>query len=1026
MKNRRERLRLPVLYPAILETIKEFVRSKKQTNFEQQGTALGAELPELCLLIGTAGERRLVVEMYCSVGVRQTGATNGSSSLRARDCELLSNRMAGRPNVCQGCEPLSNDGGVRRHKTFVRRHKRYSILLEVPPVSVLAPAVSVYLADLRKQRALANTTDELSYRDFLGKFLRSANDALNRAAEFTGEAKKITFGRPDYEVTNGIRVVGYIEAEALNAPLTALKGHAKEQNERFRLNLHNFLLTNHLEFRLFRDGKEIAKAILPDPPETGAIVIPPSFLGELQTLLETFLDSATPAATSPEQIATQLARRARFLRVAADAMLSHDDSPLHVYWNLYKQTLFEGIEKEKFADVYAQTFTYGLFLAWLNTSGMIFDRDTALHAIPKAVPPIRTLMQFSAFGSLPDEFQWIIDGICSDLESADRDAATKHKTAFDDPLVSFYEPFLAAYDPNLRERAGVYYTPDPVVDFIVRAVDDVLKRDFGKAEGLANSDVRLLDPATGTATFLARAYRQAHETMMQGDDAGLWPDRARNHVAKHFYAFERLPAAYTLAHVKLRQLLAELNAPLADDVRLPVYLADTLTNKAPEQINLPGADVLSREIREAVKVRDQEKILVVMGNPPYFGKSDNPSKDASGKPTFIGKLMQDYYTVDGQPLGERNPKWLQNDYVKFIRFAQYEIERSGQGVVAFITDNSYLDNPTFRGMRRSLMRTFDEIYLLDLHGNSKKKERAPDGGKDENVFDITQGVAIALFIRRPDRHGKSSDATIHHADLYGDRKSKYAALQSSNLQNVDWQELSPNAPFYLFRPQEQTLREEYEQGWKVNDVFTVNTIGIVTGQDTKVFGFSTAEAEELALSANLLTSKIRQIDYRPLDYRESVYDTSLITRPRTEVMHHLIVGENIALVFTRSASPTFPYNHFFTTRHGMLGRYYTDAACITYFAPLWLYPAHGTLETGEERRANLNPAFMQALTERIGETPAPEDVFRYAYAAKPRLETNRESYAPFLIRRLSAPAVTLPKPPTTAQRFTIPTPNPSP
>ncbi len=237
-----------------------------------------------------------------------------------------------------------------------------------------------------------------------------------------------------------------------------------------------------------------------------------------------------------------------------------------------------------------------------------------------------------------------------------------------------------------------------------------------------------------------------------------------------------------------------------------------MINKAPEQINLPGADVLSKEIREAVKVRDQEKILVVLGNPPYFGKSDNPSKDASGKFTFIGNLMQDYYTVDGQPLGEKNPKWLQNDYVKFLRFAQYEIERSGQGIVAFITDNSYLDNPTFRGMRRSLMRTFDEIYLLDLHGNSKKKERALDGGKDENVFDIMQGVAIAVFIRRAERVGASPDAVIHHADVYGTRKSKYELLRASNLNNVDWQPLVPNVPFYLFRPQEQELREEYEQG----------------------------------------------------------------------------------------------------------------------------------------------------------------------------------------------------------------------
>ena len=292
-----------------------------------------------------------------------------------------------------------------------------------------------------------------------------------------------------------------------------------------------------------------------------------------------------------------------------------------------------------------------------------------------------------------------------------------------------------------------------------------------------------------------------------------------------------------LAHIKLRQLLAELNAPLPDNVRLPVYLADTMMNRSPEQINLPGADVLSREIREAIQVRDQEQILVVLGNPPYNRKSENPSKDTQGNDTFIGRLIQTYYSLDGQPLGEKNPQNLQNDYVKFIRFAQHEIERSGQGMVAFITDNSYLDNVTFRGMRRSLMRTFDEIYLLDLHGNSNKRECAPDGGEDKNVFDIMQGVAIAIFIRRADRLSTSPDAVIHHADLYGTRTLKYETLRASDLNTIDWQTLSPNSPFYLFRPQKQELRAEYEQGWSITNVFPLNGWGIATRKDYLLVDF---------------------------------------------------------------------------------------------------------------------------------------------------------------------------------------------
>lgn len=613
----------------------------------------------------------------------------------------------------------------------------------------LKTITETYLSEIQKQRAKTNSTQELSYRDYLGKFLRAATEALGRTADFTGEAKKSSLVRPDYTVTHGLKEIGHIEAEALGADLARLKGHAKEQNDLFRDELPCFLQTNHLDFRLFIAKDLVATASLPDPPDAGKFTVPDSALDDLQTLLERFLEHTNPPAATAEELARQLAHRARILRENAGENLQGDDWPLLSLYYLYQKTLFAEITREKFVDVYAQTFTYGLFLAWLNTDKTPFDRPTALSAIPRAVPAVRVLLQFGGGDDLPEGLEWIVDGICADLENADKDAATKHPVGIADPLIAFYETFLAAYDPQLRERAGVYYTPDPVVDFLVRAVDDLLRRDFGKDAGLADESVRLLDPATGTATFLARAYRQVHQTMTAGGDAGLWPDRARGHVAKHFYGFERLPAAYTLAHVKLRQQLAELGVTLGDKERLPVYLADTMMNTIPEQGHLPGEDVLSKEIRDAAKIRNQEEILVVLGNPPYFGKSDNPSKDSMGHLTFIGDLIQTYYQLDGVPLGEKNPKWLQNDYVKFIRFAQWRIERSGQGIVAFITDNSYLDNPTFRGMRRSLMKTFDDIYILDLHGNSNKKERSPDGSEDKNVFDIKQGVAVCLMVKYP-------------------------------------------------------------------------------------------------------------------------------------------------------------------------------------------------------------------------------------------------------------------------------------
>jgi len=753
----------------------------------------------------------------------------------------------------------------------------------------LENSVRTYLTEVAQQRQLTQSTRELSYRDYLGKLFRDAQTALGRNVTFTGEGKKIIEGRPDYTVERGAKLIGYIEAEAVDVSLAKLKGSAKAQNERFRSTLSNFLLTNHYEFEVYRNGSSIAKASLPETTGNAPAKLTPEILDTFKTLLEAFLDFDPPPAGTAEEIAKRLANRAKNLKAAALEELKLADSQVQKLLNLYKETLFESVTTEEFADLYAQTYAYGVLLLWLGTDGLIFDREHTPTKRASAAPPVHVLLKTGGGDDLPEAFEWIVNGIYADLEAADRSALLKPKAGVADPFIQFYEPFLAQYDPKLRKSAGVYYTPDAVTDFIIRAVEHLLKRDFGKDEGLADTSVRLLDPATGTGTFLARAYRQVYETMKAGNDAGMWDGRAKTHVATHFYGFERLPAAYTLAHIKLRLLLHEMGVELDDKFRLPIYLADTMMNKIPAQSHLPNQDVLTKEIIEAAKVRDDEEILVVVGNPPYSGNSSNPSKTSDGKYTFIGKLMQTYYTVDGSSLGEKNPKWLQNDYVKFIRFAQDRIERTGAGIVAFITDNSYLDNPTFRGMRRSLMQSFDEIYLIDLHGNSKKKETSPDGSKDENVFDITQGVSIALMIRKPDTERSPEGAKIRHLDVYGSRKSKYELLKSASVDSLPFVDLSPNMPAYLFIPQEQEAREEYEVGTPINQVFPINTIGIVTGQDTNVLAYSLEEAEILARNAQVSEEKIVPIYHKPLDLRQCVYDSTLITRAREQVMRHLLI-----------------------------------------------------------------------------------------------------------------------------------------
>ncbi len=915
-----------------------------------------------------------------------------------------------------------------------------------PLQSILEPIVRTYLAEVTLQRQQPNSTKELSYRDFLGKLLRECGQALGKNVTFTGEGRRIVEGRPDYTVERGAKLLGYIEAEALDTPLAQLKGSAKAQNARFIENLPNFLLTNHYEFVVYRNGQKIAEASFSPLPSEGAgedLKIPtdsntgspplPSepkraagrggrgvraagegtfAMGEgslseaaldaFQTMLEAFLDFEPQPAGTAEEIAKRLAKRARVLKSAALEELKLPDSQLKKLWFLYKETLFESVTEDEFADLYAQTYAYGVLLLWLGTEGLIFDREHTPTKRASAAPPVHVLLKTGGGDDLPEAFEWIVNGIYADLEAADRAALLKPKAGVADPFIQFYEPFLAQYDPALRKSAGVYYTPDSVTDFIIRAVDHLLKRDFDKDEGLADPSVKLLDPATGTGTFLARAYRQVHETMLEERNGAFWTERAKTHLAKNFYGFERLPAAYTLAHIKLRLLLTTLGVELTDKERLPIYLADTMMNRVPEQSEIVNLDVLTREIREAAKARDAEKILVVVGNPPYSGNSSNPSKTADGKLTFIGGLIQDYYSMDGRPLGEKNPKWLQNDYVKFIRFAQSRIERTGAGIVAFITDNSYLDNPTFRGMRRSLMQSFDEIYLIDLHGNSKKKETAPDGSKDENVFDITQGVSIALMIRRTDKPA----GVIHHLDVYGSRKSKYDLLKSASLDSLPFTELSPNTPAYLFIPQEQEARVEYEKGTPINQVFPINTIGIVTGQDNNALAYSLEDAKILARNANVSEDKIIPIYYKPLDLRQGVYDASLITRNRAQVMRHLLDEKNVAFIFTRSASPIPPYTHVFASRHGVLGRYFVDAACITYFAPLYKYPTENEAAMGIGREPNLSPAFMAALNERIESLATPEEVFHYAYAVF-HAPTYRTRYAEFL--KTDFPRLPLPR-----------------
>ena len=704
------------------------------------------------------------------------------------------------------------------------------------------------------------------------------------------------------------------------------------------------------------------------------------------------------------------------------------------FFEAFQTYLIGSLTADDFADLFAQTIAYGLFAA-RTRAGDGFNRRVAFDNIPHTIGVLRDLFRYISLDDLPAPLAWCVDDLAEVLSVADAPGILDsyyREGKGGDPIVHFYETFLAQYDPGERERRGVYYTPEPVVGYIVRSLNGLLKTEFDKRDGLASDGVTLLDPAAGTMTFVARAAQQAVAEFEAKYGSGGRADFIRRHILENFYALELMMAPYAVGHLKMSFFLEELGHRLADDERMPFYLTNTLDMEELEQSLLPGLFALAEESRLAGAVKKQTPILVIMGNPPYSGHSSNTGD-------WIRGMIDDYKQVDGEPLGEKNPKWLQDDYVKFIRFAQWKIEQAGHGVVGMITNHSYLDNLTFRGMRRSLMQTFDDIYILDLHGNSLKKETSPDGNPDQNVFDIRQGVAIAFFVKHGDQQ---ADATIHHADCYGTRERKYEWLDAHDLDSTKWQQINPASPFYLFVPRDDALEAEYRrflsvpEVFSVSEVFPINSVGIVTARDRLTIHWSEDEVwdtvrafsgmePELARQSYALSKdtqdwkvtlaqkdlwdsgptreKVVPILYRPFDVRHTYYtgrSRGFICRPRSEVMRHMLAGENIALQVCRQiVSET--WQHCFVTK-GI-----TESCGVSnktreigYTYPLYLYPSADrddlfAQHEPSERQPNLNPKLVETLEKAQGQVPSPEAIFYYTYAIL-HAPAYREKYAEFL------------------------------
>ena len=607
-------------------------------------------------------------------------------------------------------------------------------------------------------KSIANLTTrgdarEESYYPALQKLLETLAPTVGKTVQVTVLPKKTDAGNPDFRVWDGShQVVGYIEAKAPGAKLDQVE--VSEQLQRYRRTFPNLILTDFYEFRLYRNDVLLKRALLARSfiPKTLKTDPPAEQVKELTQLFEDFFSFAPPSSFTAEDLARELARRTRFLRDdVIRPELAQKQKDIYGFYEAFQKYLIASLTEKQFADLYAQTITYGLFAdrTRTRTQGQ-FNRLVAYALIPVTIGILRDVFQFISLGKPSRQMEIIVDDIAAVLNAANVQAILTQyyqQGKGDDPILHFYETFLAEYDPETRERRGVYYTPQPVVRYIVRAVHDLLKTRFNKVDGLADEHVTLLDPAAGTLTFPAEAVQLAFREFTDKYGEGAKENLLRERILPHFYAFELLMAPYAIGHMKIGFLLEALGIPLQNGERFQFYLTNALEMEDLQQIQIPGLSSLSEESHQAARVKKDEPILVIIGNPPYSGISANQNRwtEELLKTDIDG--AQSYYTVDGKPLGEKNPKWLQDDYVKFLRFAQWKIHKAGRGIVAMITNHGYLDNPTFRGMRQSLLKTFDEIYILDLHGNSLKRETAPDGSPDENVFDIRQGVAIALFVK---------------------------------------------------------------------------------------------------------------------------------------------------------------------------------------------------------------------------------------------------------------------------------------
>ncbi len=850
-------------------------------------------------------------------------------------------------------------------------------------------AVRDYLTEIQSKYR-TDIAGEHAYRPALQKLLQSADTGLNAV----NDPARTAIGMPDFVVLRqpGNVPIGIVEAKDIG---NALSRTEKTQQIKRYLAHGNLILTNYLEFRWYVNGEKIDTARIAKVSK-GKIVRISKAYGDLSELLRRFSQQSAQSVNSAQELAERLARSAQLIAhfIEQDLKSASPTSNLQNQMAAFQKTLLPGLNIASFADMYAQTLAYGLFASRVNYLGdpQRFSLRNAADDIPRTNPFLRELFHHSRF-DLGGRLSWLTESLVEILRHTDMDSILAHfgrRTGQSDPVVHFYETFLAAYNPRLRERRGVYYTPEPVVKYIVRSVDHILKTRFNRPRGLADENTLILDPAAGTGTFLYFVIEQIKEAF--AGQQGLWKSYVEKHLLPRVFGFELLMAPYTVAHMNLSLQLRDAGYEFKGDERLGIYLTNTL-EEAKEAPELPFAEFISQEANQAAAIKRDKPIMVVLGNPPYSYASANRGE-------WISKLVRDYYFVDGKPLGERNPKGLQDDYVKFIRFGQWRIQQTGSGVLAFISNNGYLDNLTFRGMRKQLLDTFDEIHILNLHGDARKSVTTSDNDKDENVFDIMQGVAIVILVKL---ESAKIQKAVHYFELWGKRTFKYDFLNMNDIEEIYWEKITPNPPYFMFKQINSENSDTYSDYFAITECFIERNMAITINKELVDFS---SEKKDL-------------LHYRIFDRRYINYDFDEIERPRFEIMRHVYNRKNLALVTLRRPRINF-FGNFWVT-NGITDKSVVSSKDNAYVFPLYLYPKVEQFDIGDDpsefplshrgRRPNLSRAFVAEMEAKLGlhfvtegsafangDTPdwfGPEDVFYFAYAVF-HSPTYRQRYAEFL------------------------------